>query len=81
MDLPLWRQLKQLGIFWSQRGGEDILSLVLGPHFDAAWSSQTSILARQCKKLASGRATGFPVLHPNSDRGKNFSRHFAAEFV
>jgi hypothetical protein len=36
------RRLKQSGMFWSQTGAEDILSLrclVLGPHFDNAWQA------------------------------------------
>lgn len=35
------RRLKQSGMFWSQTGAENMLSLrclVLGPHFDSAWN-------------------------------------------
>jgi hypothetical protein len=44
------RRLKQSGMFWSEHGAEDILSLrclVLGPHFDAAWKGRRQLLARQ----------------------------------
>jgi len=44
------RRLKQSGMFWSEVGAEDILSLrclVLGPHFDAAWQERRNILARE----------------------------------
>ena len=44
------RRLKQSGMFWSEPGAEDILSLrclVLGPHFDAAWKARRELVARQ----------------------------------
>ena len=47
------RRLKQSGMFWSQTGAEDILSLrclVLGPHFDAAWKARREILDPQQAK-------------------------------
>lgn len=47
------RRLKQSGMFWSQRGGHDLLSLrclMLGPHFDAAWHARRPILAAQQAK-------------------------------
>jgi hypothetical protein len=47
------RRLKQSGMFWSQTGAEDMLSLrclVLGPHFDAAWKARRQLLERQQAK-------------------------------
>jgi len=47
------RRLKQSGMFWSEHGAEDILSLrclVLGPHFDAAWKARRALLTRQQAK-------------------------------
>lgn len=47
------RRLKQSGMFWSERGAEDLLSLrclLLGPHFDASWNARAPILAAQRKK-------------------------------
>lgn len=47
------RRLKQSGMFWSQTGAEDILSLrclVLGPHFDATWKARREILDQQQAK-------------------------------
>ena len=47
------RRLKQSGMFWSKRGGEDILSLrclIMGPHFEAAWQARQPILERQRRK-------------------------------
>jgi Uncharacterised protein family (UPF0236) len=47
------RRLKQSGMFWSQRGAEDLLGLrclLLGPHFDAAWKARTPILATRRQK-------------------------------
>ncbi len=44
------RRLKQSGMFWSESGAENILSLrclMLGPHFDAAWKARRELLARQ----------------------------------
>lgn len=44
------RRLKQSGMFWSQSGAENILSLrclVLGPHFENAWSELKSINATE----------------------------------
>jgi hypothetical protein len=42
------RRLKQSGMFWSETGAEDILSLrclCMGPHFDAAWKARRTLLA------------------------------------
>ena len=47
------RRLKQSGMFWSQTGAENMLSLrclVLGPHFDAAWNARRRLLARKQAK-------------------------------
>ena len=47
------RRLKQSGMFWSQRGGEDLVSLrclIIGPHFDAAWQGRRKILAKERAK-------------------------------
>lgn len=47
------RRLKQSGMFWSQRGGEDLVSLrclILGPHFDAAWQGRRKILEKERAK-------------------------------
>jgi hypothetical protein len=47
------RRLKQSGMFWSQRGGEDLVSLrclIIGPHFDAAWQGRRNILAKERAK-------------------------------
>jgi hypothetical protein len=47
------RRLKQSGMFWSQRGGEDLLQircLIMGPHFEAAWNARQPILAQQRRK-------------------------------
>jgi hypothetical protein len=44
------RRLKQSGMFWSQSGAENILSLrclVLGPLFDHAWNQLRAINARE----------------------------------
>jgi hypothetical protein len=44
------RRLKQSGMFWSEPGAENILSLrclMLGPHFDAAWKARRELLAQQ----------------------------------
>lgn len=44
------RRLKQSGMFWSQSGAENILSLrclVLGPHFDQAWNELRTINAKE----------------------------------
>ncbi len=44
------RRLKQSGMFWSQTGAEDLLSLrclVLGPHFDATWKARRQFLDQQ----------------------------------
>jgi len=41
------RRLKQSGMFWSETGAEDILSLrclVLGPHLDADWKARRHLL-------------------------------------
>jgi hypothetical protein len=43
-------RLKQSGMFWSQTGAENILSLrclVLGPHFDRAWKELSSFNAKE----------------------------------
>jgi hypothetical protein len=47
------RRLKQSGMFWSQTGAEDILSLrclVLGPHFDSTWKVRRQLLEQQQSK-------------------------------
>jgi hypothetical protein len=47
------RRLKQSGMFWSQTGAEDILSLrclVLGPHFNATWKARRQLLNEQQAK-------------------------------
>jgi hypothetical protein len=47
------RRMKQSGMFWSQTGGEDIVSLrclIKGPHFDRAWSARIPILKQQQTK-------------------------------
>jgi len=47
------RRLKQSGMFWSQRGAEDLLSLrclVLDPRFDEAWNAMPQILEQQARK-------------------------------
>ena len=44
------RRLKQSGMFWSQTGAENILSLrclVLGPHFENAWSELKTINSKE----------------------------------
>lgn len=44
------RRLKQSGMFWSEPGAENILSLrclVLGPHFDATWKERRELLAKE----------------------------------
>ena len=44
------RRLKQSGMFWSETGAEDILSLrclVLGPHFNDAWQGQPALRAKR----------------------------------
>jgi len=43
-------RLKQSGMFWSEAGAENILSLrclCLGPHFDAAWTERRKLLKQQ----------------------------------
>jgi hypothetical protein len=47
------RRLKQSGMFWSETGAEDILSLrclVLGPHFDSTWKARRQLLDQQQAK-------------------------------
>lgn len=47
------RRLKQSGMFWSEPGAENILSLrciMLGPHFDASWKARRELLAEQSLK-------------------------------
>ena len=47
------RRFKQSGMFWSQNGAEDLLSLrclLLGPHFDSAWKARAPILSAQREK-------------------------------
>ena len=59
------RRLKQSGMFWSQTGAEDILSLrclVLGPHFDNTWKARRQLLDQQQAK--SRRWTSGPVILP-----------------
>ena len=43
------RRLKQSGMFWSEAGAENLLSLrclVLGPHHSAAWEARPKIIAQ-----------------------------------
>jgi hypothetical protein len=47
------RRLKQSGMFWSQRGGENLLQircLIMGQHFEAAWNARQHILEEQRRK-------------------------------
>lgn len=47
------RRLKASGMFWSEHGAEDLLSLrclLLGPHFDAAWEIRRSLLNARREK-------------------------------
>jgi hypothetical protein len=47
------RRLKQSGMFWSETGAENLLSLrclVLGPHAAAAWAARPQIVAHQQAK-------------------------------
>jgi hypothetical protein len=47
------RRMKQSGMFWSQHGGEDLISLrclIKGPHFDPTWKARTPILIQQRAK-------------------------------
>lgn len=44
------RRLKQSGMFWSQRGGDDLLTLrcmILGPNFTKIWNARLPILHAQ----------------------------------
>jgi hypothetical protein len=41
------RRLRQSGMFWSQCGAENILSLTPGPHFDRGWEELRTINARE----------------------------------
>ena len=44
------RRLKQSGMFWSETGAEDLLSLrcqILGPHFNRLWHARAQIRALQ----------------------------------
>jgi hypothetical protein len=54
------RRLKQSGMFWSKRGGEDLLQircLIMGPHFEAAWNARQPILQQQRRKARRWSAT------------------------
>jgi hypothetical protein len=47
------RRLKQSGMFWSEIGAEDLLSLrclIIGPHFHAAWHARKHLLASKIAK-------------------------------
>ncbi len=47
------KRLKQSGMFWSQKGAENILSLrclIIGPHFMLVWKARRDLLARQALK-------------------------------
>jgi hypothetical protein len=47
------RRFKQSGMFWSQHGAEDLLSLrclLLGPHFESAWKARAPTLSAQRQK-------------------------------
>ena len=46
-------RLKQSGMFWSEHGAQNILSLrclVLGPHFGAAWKARRKLLEEQNRR-------------------------------
>jgi hypothetical protein len=50
------RRLKQSGMFWSEAGAEDILSLrcqIIGPRFDALWQARRQLL--EVKQLKARR--------------------------
>lgn len=41
-------RLKQSGMFWSEKGAQNILSLrclIIGPHFDTTWTARRTLLA------------------------------------
>ena len=47
------RRLKQSGMFWSETGAEDLLSLrcqIIGPQFDAVWQARRQLLASKQAK-------------------------------
>lgn len=47
------RRLKASGMFWSEKGAQNILGLrclMLGPHFDAAWNARRTLLAEKQRK-------------------------------
>ena len=47
------RRLKASGMFWSETGAEDLLSLrcqIMGPHFQRVWKARTAIRARERAK-------------------------------
>ncbi len=47
------QRMKQSGMFWGEKGGEDLLSLrclMLSPHFEAAWQATVPILAARREK-------------------------------
>ena len=47
------RRLKQSGMFWSEPGAENILSLrclILGPHFEEAWETRRRRLTQELSK-------------------------------
>jgi hypothetical protein len=47
------RRLKQSGMFWSEAGAENLLSLrclILGPHVGAAWAARPQIMAQHRAK-------------------------------
>lgn len=44
------RRLKQSGMFWSETGAADLLSLrcqIMGPHFDKVWKARADIRAKE----------------------------------
>ena len=44
------RRLKQSGMFWSESGAEDLLSLrcqIMGPHFNKVWRTRADIRAKE----------------------------------
>ena len=47
------RRLKQSGMFWSEVGAEDLLSLrcqIIGPHFAAIWQARRQLYASEQAK-------------------------------
>jgi Uncharacterised protein family (UPF0236) len=58
------RRLKQSGMFWSEAGAENLLSLrclVLGPHDHAAWAARPQIIAQHRAKARRWSADPLPA--------------------